>query len=101
MDAEELGRLETFGRRIPRRRNDWPRRLRILRALCGLALVGLLATAFTVGAYRTVRMLGLPDVGDPFDPPAPRPTSTPDSENADVLYKLALDGLKSLRKLHD
>jgi hypothetical protein len=101
MNTEELARLEAFGRRIHRRRNDWPRRLRILRALGGLALLGLLVTALAIGAYRTVRMLGLPDVGDPFGPPAPRPTSTPDSENADILYKLALDSLKSVRKLDD
>jgi len=74
MNAEELSRIETSLRRTRHRRNDWPRRLRILRALGVLALVGLLLTAFAIGAYRTVRMIGLPDVGDPFGPPGAAPS---------------------------
>jgi hypothetical protein len=44
----------------------WPRRLRILRRLGTIALAGLLLAIFAAGVVRTVRMFGLPDVGDPF-----------------------------------
>lgn len=57
--------IDTVARPATRPRY-WPRRLRILRRLGMIALAGLMLGIFTAGVVRTVRMIGLPDVGDPF-----------------------------------
>src|SRR5215469_14402959 len=56
----------------------WPARLRRLRRLWATLLGVLLIAMFAAGLVRAVRMIGLPDVGDPFAAPRPpAPASTP------------------------
>ena len=62
---------------------------RLLAGLAALALAG--STAFLT--WWTTTLMGLPDIGDPFDVAAFADSPVPDDENAFVLYKQAVDRL--------
>jgi hypothetical protein len=59
-----------------------------------LALYALVAGIIGLWIYRTSRLSGLPDVGDPFDVRVYRDSHVPDSENAFALYRQAIAQLK-------
>src|SRR5262245_41158773 len=56
----------------------------------------LLAIVAVPPVWWWTQLLGLPDVGDPFDPEAFRSFTIPDDRNAFVLYRQATDRLKPL-----
>ena len=62
---------------------------RLIAVLAALALAG--STAFLT--WWTTTLMGLPDVGDPFDVAALADSPVPDDENAFVLYRQAVDRL--------
>jgi hypothetical protein len=64
------------------------------RALTAAAV--LLAMIAAPVVWWSTQLLGLPDVGDPFDPEAFRSFTIPDDRNAFVLYRQATDRLKPL-----
>ena len=63
---------------------------RLIAVLAALALAG--STAFLT--WWTTTLMGLPDIGDPFDGAAFTDSPVPDDENAFVLYKQAVDRMK-------
>jgi hypothetical protein len=56
----------------------------------------LLAMIATPVIWWSIQLLGLPDIGDPFDLEAFRSFTIPDDRNAFVLYRQAADRLKPL-----
>jgi hypothetical protein len=90
MSTEELSQAEPIARRRRVRRNYWPARLRVLRVLSKLVLVGLFLVVFAVGICRVTRMIGLPDVGEPFEPEEPVARSRPDADPL-IVYAQAAD----------
>jgi hypothetical protein len=98
MSTEEPSATETieFGRRRPARRSYWPARLRVLRVLGKLMLAGLFLVVFTVGVCRVTRMIGLPDVGDPFEPRAQDPQSRAGGDSMVVYAQAAGQLMRSV-----
>jgi hypothetical protein len=64
------------------------------RALTATAV--LLAMIAAPPLWWSIQLLGLPDIGDPFDVPAFRAMTIPEDRNAVVLYRQAADQLKPL-----
>ena len=56
----------------------------------------LLAMIAVPPLWWSTQLLGLPDIGDPFDVQAFRSSTIPDDRNAFVLYRQAADRLKRL-----
>src|SRR5262249_45097608 len=56
----------------------------------------LLAMIAAAPLWWSLPLLGLPDIGDPFDVPAFRAMTIPEGRNAVVLYRQAADQLKPL-----
>jgi hypothetical protein len=65
------------------------------RRVRGAAAV-LLATIITPPLWWSVQLLGLPDIGEPFDARAFQSFSIPDDRNAFVLYRKAVASLKAV-----
>ena len=62
----------------------------------GTAAVVLLAMLAAPPLWWSIQLLGLPDVGDPFDVEGSRPITVADDRNAFVLYRQAADRLNVL-----
>ena len=56
----------------------------------------LLAMIIAPPLWWSIQLMGLPDIGEPFDLEAFRSSRIPDDRNAFVLYRQAADRLKSL-----
>src|SRR6185312_13445806 len=64
-------------------------RVRGRRRLGLIVAYALIAAAIGVMAWRESRLIGLPDIGEPFDPAPVLALRIPDDENAFVLYRQA------------
>src|SRR5262249_30521839 len=65
------------------------------RVLCMVLVV--LSMAAAPPLWWAVQLIGLPDIGDPFDVAAFRSTTIPDDRNAFVLYRRAVASYKVLK----
>jgi hypothetical protein len=64
------------------------------RVLTTLAMLAAMIAALPL--WWSIQLMGLPDIGEPFDVAAYRALTIPDDRNAFVLYRQAADRLKSL-----
>src|SRR5262249_809144 len=63
----------------------------------GTVAAVLLAMIAALPLWWSIQLLGLPDIGEPFDPEAFRSFRIPDDRNAFVLYRQAAAALKPLK----
>lgn len=96
MSAEEPSRTATQGNKSTGSRSYWPRRLRVLRGVGRVVLAGLVLGLFAVGVSRVVRMIGLPDVGDPFAGSGRSTPATTAGEDPLEFYRQAFEHLEPL-----
>ena len=97
---ETTSSVQTSPPGIPTRFRRWlARRARQL-SIVALLIAGLLTLgACGVLIRRATCLIGLPDVGDPFDVAAFRAVGVPDDQNAFTLFQQAADKLPPIPKL--